>query len=293
MRLFFTCVSFVTAFLSQAQLFDNREGNAYGDFPKFNRAFIRTNSIRSIKGHYTYKRQGEIMKTTKYTYIYTFDSLGRLASTVENRQDDGTKDTVWTWYSYDDQDNLIEWRKGNHTSSSFTRNTYDLEGNKLSITKGQYYKNESGQTDQVLFDTETLVQSRTASQTTTRFMNSYKLPYKEEVVIYDSSGYLNEKSARYLMTSGNVTERFAYNDKGLVAQRSVIESGKEQPVERFEFHYDDNNQLTEQHIHRNGVYVTEIEFLYNEKTQLLTYIITRDVATNSLIILNISDISRF
>ena len=293
MRLFFTCLSFVTAFLSQAQLFDNREGKAYGDFPTFNRAFIRTNAIRTIKGNYTYKRQGEVMKTTKYTYIYAFDSLGRLTSTVENRQDDGTKDTVWTWYSYDDQDNLVEWRKGNRTSSSFTRNTYDLEGNKSSITKGQYYKNESGQTDQVLFDTETLEQNRTARQTTTRFMNSYKLPYKEEVVIYDSSGYLNEKSARYLMTSGTVTERFAYNDKGLVAQRSVIESGKELPVERFEFQYDDNNQLTEQHIYRNGVYVTEIEFLYNEKTQLLTYIITRDVATNSLIILNISEISRF
>jgi hypothetical protein len=233
------------------------------------------------------------MKTTKYTYIYSFDSLGRLASTVENRQDDGTKDTVWTWYSYDDQNNLIELRKGNRTSSSFTRNTYDIQGNKSSVTKGQYFKNDSGQIEQVLFDTETLVHNRTANQTTTRFMNSYQLPYKEESVSYDSTGYLYEKSARYLMTSGSVTERFVYNDKGLVAERSVSESGKELPVERFEFQYDGNNQLTEQHIYRNGVYVTEIEFLYNEKTQLMTYIITRDVATNSLIILNISEINRY
>lgn len=293
MRFHFTCISLLLAFLSQAQLFDNREGKAYGDLPAFNRAFIRTNSIRSIKGNYTYKRQGEAMKTTKYTYVYTFDSLGRLTSTVENRQDDGTKDTVWTWYSYDDQNNLIEWRKGNRTSSSFTRNTYDLQGNKSSVTKGQYFKNDSGQIEQVLFDTETLVHNRTARQTITRFMNSYQLPYKEESVSYDSAGYLYEKSARYLMTSGTVTERFAYNDKGLVSERSVSESGKELPVERFEFQYDGNNQLTEQQIYRNGVYVTEIEFLYNEKTQLLTYILTRDVATNAMTILNINEISRY
>ena len=292
MRFIFCYFLFFSTSIVSAQLFDNSQGIAYGDFPNFNREFIRLNAIKSIKGNYTYKRQGEVMKATTYSYVYAFDTLGRLTSTVETRQDDGTKDSVWTWYYYDEHHNLMELKKGNYASSSFTRYTYDEVGRKSSITKGQYFI-EGGKIQQVVFGTETLAYEGTKHQSLIRYFNSYNLPYKEETTTYDRSGYLIQKEQRYLMTSETLSERFTYDGKGLVAERTVIESGKETPVERVEFTYDGNNQLTEQRIHRNGIYTTEIEFLYNEKSQLLTYILTRDVATNYMIILNITEIRRY
>jgi YD repeat-containing protein len=293
MRYCLVLLCLFSSFIMQAQLFDNKMGHAYGEQPCFNAEFIRVNRIKVIKGQYNVKRPGEVMKTTKYRYEFAFDTVGRLISSYETRQDDGSKDTVWFWYDYDTKNHLVEERRGNHTASSFIRYTYDASDRRTSVTKGNYSLDNTSKRQELVFGTETMSYQDQPNQQIITYSNSYALPYLQETITHSSAGYLMEKQQRYLMTSDIVTERFSYNEKGLVAQVELVESGNEVPVERLEYDYDANNQLIEQRVYRNGKYTTEVEFLYNEKSQLLTFILTRDVATNYLMVLDITEILRY
>jgi hypothetical protein len=68
-----------------------------------------------------------------------------------------------------------------------------------------------------------------------------------------------------------------------------MQTGNAVPIEEFIFKYDEHGNLLEKQIHRNGVYITEIGLIYNEKSKLLTYALTRDVATNFIMILGFKD----
>ena len=89
--------------VSQAQVLDNRKGLAFTDKPFFNVDFIKKNKLKKLKGTFTYKKQGEMMRPTEYKYVYEFNRSGQLISTFETRTDDGTLDTTWNKYFYDDK----------------------------------------------------------------------------------------------------------------------------------------------------------------------------------------------
>ena len=65
----------LTVFQSRGQLLDNSEGQAFSEYPFFNTAFIKASRIKEIKGNYTFKKQGDIMRKTDYVYVFSFDSL--------------------------------------------------------------------------------------------------------------------------------------------------------------------------------------------------------------------------
>ena len=66
-----------------------------------------------------------------------------------------------------------------------------------------------------------------------------------------------------------------------------------EPAEEIVFTYDENGNLLEKHIYQEGVFTTEIEVLYNEKSNLITYVLTRDVATNFIQILSFNTLTFF
>jgi YD repeat-containing protein len=57
--------------------------------------------------------------------------------------------------------------------------------------------------------------------------------------------------------------------------------------------YDENGNLLEKHIYQEGIFTTEIEVLYNDKSKLITYVLTRDVATNFIQILRFNTLTFF
>ena len=94
-------------FHSFSQMLDNREGNAFTDKPFFNSEFVRINKVKELKGEFTYKKPGDIMRVTEYNYVYSFDDVGRLVASYETRKDDGTKDTTWNKYNYKDRKSVV------------------------------------------------------------------------------------------------------------------------------------------------------------------------------------------
>lgn len=270
-------------------MLDNRQGTAFTDKPFFNQDFIKENRIHFLNGQFTYKKPGEVMRTTEYKYVYEFDSLGRLTSTFETRKDDGTADTTWNKYSYTTNDLLIEHKKGD--GKGFTSTTFEFD-DKGRITRESYvreYIDSLGINQRTILNSETMSYEDFDLQTKKTVYNSYGLPYMQEFSNYNELGYLVERVQRLTMTSSTVTYKYEYSSKGFIASIKAFELNNETPIEETQYVYDDHGNLLDKHYYRNGVYITEIEMLYNEKSKLLTYVLIRDAATNFIMILGFKD----
>jgi hypothetical protein len=89
------------------------------------------------------------------------------------------------------------------------------------------------------------------------------------------------------------TVKYTYNDRGYIASISSFEGSDTIPSEESIFTYDEYGNLLEKHLYRKGVFTTEFEMIYNEKSKLLSYVLTRDVATNFIMILGFKNYEFF
>ena len=65
------------------QVLDNRNGEAFTDKPFFNTSFIKENKLKKLKGTFTYKKQGQMMRATEFMYVYEFDTNGLLICLIK------------------------------------------------------------------------------------------------------------------------------------------------------------------------------------------------------------------
>jgi hypothetical protein len=278
----------------QGQMLDNREGNAFTDKPFFNCEFIRINKIHTLNGKFTYKKPGDVLRVTQYMYVYNFDELGRLIESFETRKDDGTADTTWNRYEYDHQNRLIVHKKGDPRGLNVNTFAYDEQGRITEELYAREFRDTlTGEVKLTVLNRETMRYENYDRQQKKTWYNSYDLPYKQEFSYYDENGYLIERIERLMMTSVTTTHRYAYNEKGLIAALRSYKGNAETAFEEFLYVYDESGNLEEKQHYRNGQYITEIEILYNERSHLLTYVITRDVATNFIMILGFKEYAYF
>ncbi len=284
--LFLLCFIGSTSF---AQMLDNTQGAAFTDRPFFSADFIRSNKIKELRGTFTYKKPGEVMRATTYEYVYSFDLNGRLISTFETRKDDGTKDTTGNMYVYDAEGRLSEHKIGDGKGYSVTLFDFDERGRIVRETYSREYRDTLGIWRRTELNSETMRYSEFDKQQKRTVYNSYGLPYMEEFTYTNDLGYLVKKEQRLLMTGELSTLSYSYNEKGLLSSLITTQYGVETPMEEYHFSYDQNGNLEERRVYREGKYITEFEIIYNEKSRLLKYVLTRDVTSNFLMILDFKE----
>jgi hypothetical protein len=268
------------------QILDNSRGEAFTDQPFFNQEFIVKNKIKSFQGEFSYKKSGDIMRQTDYISAYTFDEKGRLLTQFETRIQNGRADTSYIQYSYSDSNLLMIIRKKDshgYTSSHFT---YDSLGRVIQEETRRDVLDTIGKVKQsIVLNSETMEYRNFPFQEKKTLFNSYKLPYVEEMNYFNADGYLIEKEERLKMTSGIVRYIYAYNDKGLLEsiQKKNNLDGSNQ--EEWVFKYDKFGNLIEKHVFKNGVFMTNIQIMYNRETFLLSSILRVEVSTNYMTIL--------
>lgn len=278
------------SFQMNAQVLDNRQGNAFTDQPFFNQEFVRTNQLKQLKGTFVYKKRDELMKTTDFSYVYNFDKEGRLASTFETRTDDGTVDTTWNVYVYDVDDQLIAHRKTDQEGFTTVRYRYDQQGRVILEEHVRDFK-EEGVEKTLVFNKEEFKYFDSPQQTKRTRLNSYGLPYLEEFFYYDESGYLTERVERIKMTSTILAYKYEYNENGLLSAIHKTKSDQPDWSEQEFYKYDELGNLIEKHVYKNGEFTTDIQIIYNSKSKLLATVITREVSTGFLMILRFLDYS--
>jgi len=273
-----------------AQILDNQFGNAFTDVPFFNETFISNNKLKALKGEYTFKKAGDIMRKTAYRCEYSFDEIGHLSSTFETRYNNGSKDTVHNIYEYNKENRLVLVRKKDHGGYQTVHYTLDSLGRIITIESRRDILNDNQEVEKsFVINKETMKYNTYPNQQKKTVFNSYNLPYLEEIKYYDSLGYLVNITEKLKMTSSKVTKQFEYNVKGLVSAIRTLSNVDGEFAEEWLYKYDDLGNLIEKHIYRNGKFVTDIQVIYNVDTKLLSSLLTRDVETNFIQILRFMD----
>ena len=277
-----------------AQVLDNRYGEAFTDRPFFNKTFIKENKLKQLKGSFVYKKSGELMQATKYKYVYEFDKQGRLISTYETRTDDGTKDTTWNIYKYDESDRLLMHRKSEQDAFTSVHHEFDSLGRIISEEFKRDLIDETGTIERSLtFNKEKSIYVDYENQIKRTRYNNYGLPYLDEYCNYNDLGYLVERIERIKMTSAVCTWHYEYNREGRLAAIRTSSNQEDGYTEELLFAYDPLGNLIEKHIYKNGVFTTDIQIIYNSKSKLLATVITRQVSTGFMMILRFQDYAFF
>lgn len=289
MKFLIAILVFIGNIVCYAQVLDNSKGEAFTNKPFFNQTFISNNKIKTIKGRFNYIKTGQAMYQTEYYYAYNFNRNGQLISTFETRKDDGTVDTTWNEYVYNTEGTLVEHKQGTSTGKSNT--IYRLDDKKRVVS--EEYLTESidstGKKTVVLVNSESITYEDFGLQLKRTISNSYGLPYKTEMIYMDENGYLLEREERFTRTSNFIKQLYTYNEKGLLASIKTIQKGSEEPIEEEKYTYDNYGNLIEKHLYKNGVYTTETQIIYNEKSKLMSSVIIREVKTDFLMIIRFGE----
>ncbi len=281
----FSILLFLGSF-SQSQILDNEKGQAFTDKPFFNSSFIKKNKIKHLTGVYMYKKYKEGIQETKYKYVYSFDTEGRLTSSYETCPDDGSKDTVWNFYTYDAFSNLIVHRRSMDDGFNSDYYTYDSLQRLIKKEVRREVCDSSGNVlSSIIFYKETYRYFDNKNQLKRVSYNDYHLPFMEEIFYYDENGYLLKKERRIKMTSDVFYTTFDYNEKGLLSAIRKKKRGEDKFKEEWTFKYDELNNLLEKKIYRDGIFTTDIQIVYNSKTKLMSSVITRQVSTGFFMII--------
>lgn len=280
----------VLSWTASAQLLDNSKGTAFTDVPFFNESFIRNNHLKSLKGTYTFKKMGDIMRQTNYVYVYEFDSLGRLSQSYETRKSEAGKDTMVLAYGYDRAGRLEFIRRKDGNGFLSTHYAYDSLGRKTR----EEFRRDIDSTGSLLhpqFERSTVLNFETMAyqdypgQQKMIVSNNYGFPYLEETSYFNADQYLLEKEERLKMTSQTIRHTYEYNQRGWISKISSVSLQDAGNNQELRFRYDEQGNLIEKHIYKNGVFTTDIQVIYNLQTGLLTSILTREVSSNFISIL--------
>jgi len=221
--------------------------------------------------------------------VYMFDTLGRLSGSYETRKDDGSKDTTWNLYSYNPSGWMTEHRKGDGKGFTVTNYDYDTNGRIIKEYYSRDYLDTFKVAHRTVLNTESFRYETGDSMVKKTIYNSYDLPYMYEFTYFSSIGYIKERQQRLIMTTGVTSYKYAYNERGMLFSIKMFRQDEANPYEEQLFLYDDHGNLTEKQYYREGKYITETEMIYNEKSKLLTYVLTRDVATNYISIIGFKE----
>lgn len=289
MKFLFTLL-LLQAFQLSAQLLNNSSGEVFSDQPFFNIENVRENKIKRITGHYSTKKINDQIRPSKLIYVYEFDTLGRLIQQYETIQINNAIDTIVTHYEYDPSGNIYTKRRADNNGFYAYVYSYDSVGR---IIREEYRRalNKNGSRLNFLQDKSFLITYETSSyqnfpkQEKRTFYNSYGNPFQEKITYFDDEGLLKEEVEKLKVTSGQKKTTYTYNHQGLLGAVETTSTIMGNSSIKNEFTYDQHTNLISKNIYRNGEHTTEIQVIYNEKTGLISAILTKQVSTNFITIL--------
>lgn len=277
-----------------AQLLDNTQGLAFTDVPFFNTRFVKGSKIKEIRGTYTFKKQGDIMRQSDYVYVFNFDTLGRLTRHYQTAKGDILTDTTVRFYDYSESGNLVRLRMSQKKGFLSTYYSYNDKGQ---VTREEVYRDIDTMHSllapsierSILWNTETMEYSEYEGQFKKKVSNSYGNQYLEITTYYDSLGFLSRVEELFTITRNKLTTRYAYSDKGWVERVAVYKNMDTVPLSESVFTYDVFGNMQSKSVYKNGVFTTEYQIVYSGLTGLLSSIIIREVSSNFISIIRFSE----
>jgi hypothetical protein len=271
------------------QILSNKEGEQVAADLVFNPDFIRVNGIKSINGRYTFKFNGVPMRETNYWQIFEFDTLGRIHRSYETRKDDGTRDTVWTHYFYNDKGWLIYKSVGSEENLTYLTTVYDHEHRITSLEEFQRKKDSQGILSTKEKSKESYTYEVKDGKTIKTKINGFGSLISKETYFYDAKGKINRTEDRYISTKEGIITQYTFDAQGnlLLSKKETSKQGIEK--EKIQFSYDEKGCLKEKKVSKEGELMLDTQFIYNENYGLLTAILIEENSSSNIIILRIKE----
>lgn len=281
--LFLVLVSIPFGALSQ--LMSNDMGEIYTDKPFFNEAFIREHQIKEIKGRYSYKLKGRQMKETNEFEVFKFDTLGRLVESFETRLSDGTMDTMFNKYFYNSKGLMIYHSYGTSRKWKYETYLYDAYGRVVAIDIFQQYINFTGDLISLKEKTQTYSYAKEGADSVRIINNSFNLPYKREVIEFNEAGKITKLDNRFITNKEGWVDELLYNEQNQVIKRTHQSTREDKPKLTTVFTYDEHGNIMSKNVYRYIRHIEEYQFIFNSSTNLCSAILSRDPATDNIVVL--------
>lgn len=277
-----------------AQLLDNSKGTAFTDAPYFNTQFVKRSKIKEIQGEYIFKKQGDVMRESKYVYVFNFDEAGNLILHYQTAKGDLVTDTTVRFYTYSPAGDLTSARISE--KSGFLTTYYTYNDNHQSIKEEVYRDIDTLHSflkpqieRSLLWNTETMKYEVYEGQHKRKVYNSYGNQYFEETVLYDSLGLLASKDELFTITRNKLTTKYTYSDRGYLEKMVTTKNVDTIPLEEVVFTYDNFGNIASKKVYKKGVFTTEYQVIYSGKSGLLSSILIREVSTNFISIIRFKE----
>ncbi|MFT5819928.1 MAG: hypothetical protein ACI8ZM_001153 [Crocinitomix sp.] len=276
-------------------MLDNIEGKTFGEVPYFNEAFVQRNKIKTIKGYYSTKATLDIIRQSKDVYYYEFNEKGQLIQDYRTQYGD----TLISIYGYNEQGQLNILRKSDHDGFHSYHYSYDERGR---ILEKEYRRDFNKIGDAANFELEKsfsisiekfeYVEMEGQDYKKIYYNNAGRI-YQEEFFYYEENGYLIRQEARMKMGASFTNTTYAYDELGRVKEKIIVKHVMSTYTSKWVYEYDEHSNVLAQHYYKKKIYLSENQIVYSQDNLLIEAIITRDVATNLVTILKLSDYEFF
>ena len=254
---------------------------------------------RIIKGTYTFKKMGDILRNSEYIVDFEFNEEGQLIKGYETKKYESLIDTSVSFYGYNEAGKLIYKRDKDHRGFFSTHYEYDAKGR---VIREEYRRDIDSLNSSIApsFERSTIINFETMTyedfpnQSKRTVHNNYGFPYLEEISYFHPElGYLVSKEERLKMTYETKKTIYNYTAKGWISRIETISSANANANQEVEFKYDEAGNVTAKEIYKNGDYLIDIQIIYNSKTGLISYLLSRDVKSNFITILKFNQYDYF
>lgn len=297
-RLSLLSLTFLWSQFSFSQMLNNSEGDAFLESPFFNQANIKANKIKKISGSYHFKKINDRVRPTGLIYGCEFDQEGRMVMQYETTKFLDRIDTVVNHFEYNTKGLLHIHRKYDSNAYYAEVFEYDDQGRVIRI---EYRKdiNKIANPMRFVLDKQYLISFETMSyekfeqQEKKTHFNNFGLPFQYTFYYYNDLGYLTQIVENMAVSSGQRKTTFEYNERGLLAEKRMVSSVMGNSSYKIVYSYDPIGNLLSSELHRNGVYTTETQVIYNSKTGLVSSLLKRQIETQLISILQLDQYEFF
>lgn len=270
------------------QVIDNQLGKGFEHFPVFNVKYIKQKKIKSIKATFFTKKMGDIMRESSKHTVVEFDLLGHLILNKEISKSGVSTDVNHTEYVYNRKGLVSKERKKMGSNWKVTDYFYDTTGQ---VIKEEYhletilFSDEGYTIEDTLLDYESSRYKQYPNQKKRIVYNSYGSPYLDIIYYYNKANQIIEIGKKLKTTSEINETKLFYNSNNLIDSLVFFSSLTPNETESVYFTYDKQGNILDKKLYVNNKLIYRIEFVYNEKTGMLSSILKQEIANNFLSII--------
>ena len=270
------------------QVIDNQLGKGFEQFPVFNVKYIKQKRIKEIKATFFTKKTGDIMRESPKHTVVEFDLLGRLVLNKEVSKSGAYTDVNHVEYVYNVKGLVSKERKKIGSNWKVTDYFYDTT---RQVIKEEYhletvlFSDDGYSIEDTLLDYETSRYKQYPNQKKRIVYNSYGSPYLDIIYYYNNANQIIEIGKKLKMTSEINETKLFYNNKNQIDSLVFFSSLTPDETESVYFTYDKQGNILDKKLYVNNKLIYRIEFVYNEKTGMLSSILKQEISTNFLSII--------